>query len=124
MTRRAAVICPAETDISADWCPADPSVVDLSRLPLAGLRGGLTDTEGMSATDEQCEAAAAHLEGADLHLRPSSSYVCTGESLGKMSSFVSRSECHLMSVSLRALAPRHDGARTRRLWVPTNRSLP
>src|SRR6266567_3368367 len=36
--------------------------VDLRRLPLAGMQGGLTQL----ATEEQCEAAAAHLENVNL----------------------------------------------------------
>lgn len=40
--------------------------VDLSRVPLTQVRGGLNTTEWMSGTREQREAAAIHLEGANL----------------------------------------------------------
>jgi uncharacterized protein YjbI with pentapeptide repeats len=45
---------------------ADLHGVDLSGLPLAHLRGGLTEAEWRTATAEQLEAAAVHLERADL----------------------------------------------------------
>lgn len=41
---------------------ADLRSVDLRGLPLAGMQAGLTQ----QATEEQCEAGAAHLENADL----------------------------------------------------------
>jgi len=41
--------------------------VNLSRLPLNQLRGGLGSAEWRLATPEQREAAAIHLEGADLN---------------------------------------------------------
>ena len=40
--------------------------VDLSNLPLTRIRGGLYQDERRSATEEQCELAAIHLEGAHL----------------------------------------------------------
>ena len=40
--------------------------VDLKGLPLAGVCGGLQRHEWVKASAEQCEAAAVHLERADL----------------------------------------------------------
>lgn len=45
---------------------ADLRFVDLHRLPLIELRGGLLSEEWYNSTAEQREAAAIHLEGADL----------------------------------------------------------
>jgi uncharacterized protein YjbI with pentapeptide repeats len=45
---------------------ADLRGVDLSGLPLARMRGGLTEAEWRTATADQLEAAAVHLERADL----------------------------------------------------------
>jgi uncharacterized protein YjbI with pentapeptide repeats len=45
---------------------ADLRFVDLHRLPLVELRGGLLSEEWYNSTAEQREAAAIHLEGADL----------------------------------------------------------
>lgn len=45
---------------------ADLSAVDLAGLPLARLRGGLTEDEWRNAQARQVEAAALHLEGADV----------------------------------------------------------
>ncbi len=45
---------------------ADLRGVDLSELPLAGLRGGLAEDEWRIAPAERVEAAAIHLEHADL----------------------------------------------------------
>ncbi|HKS69030.1 MAG TPA: pentapeptide repeat-containing protein [Ktedonobacterales bacterium] len=46
---------------------ADLSNLDLSRLPLAGLRGGLTDNERITATTAEEEAAAVRLNNAQLY---------------------------------------------------------
>lgn len=46
---------------------ADLSFVDLNRLPLSQVRGGMRSYEWGNATKEQREAAAVHLEGADLN---------------------------------------------------------
>ncbi len=46
---------------------ADLRSVDLNRLPLAQLRGGLNWDEWNSCSEEQRQAAAIHLEGADLN---------------------------------------------------------
>ena len=45
---------------------ADLSAVDLASLPLARLRGGLTEDEWRNAQAHQVEAAALHLEAADI----------------------------------------------------------
>ncbi len=45
---------------------ADLRSVDLRRLPLTQLRGGLSSEAWRSSTEEQREAAAIHLEGANL----------------------------------------------------------
>src|SRR5215831_20845585 len=45
---------------------ADLRFADLHRLPLSGLRGGLSAAQWFDATPEQREAAAIHLEGANL----------------------------------------------------------
>src|SRR6266571_1736091 len=45
---------------------ADLRQVDLSGLPLTHLRGGLIPDEWRTATVEERQAAAIHLEGADL----------------------------------------------------------
>lgn len=45
---------------------ADLSEADLSGLPLTKLRGGLTEDEWRNAQVHQVEAAALHLEGADV----------------------------------------------------------
>jgi len=45
---------------------ADLRFADLHRLPLSGLRGGLYAAQWFDATLEQREAAAIHLEGANL----------------------------------------------------------
>src|SRR2546430_5421973 len=45
---------------------ADLSRVDLTGLPLARLRGGLTEDEWRNTQAWQVEAAALHLEGADV----------------------------------------------------------
>lgn len=45
---------------------ADLAAVDLSGLPLARLRGGLTEDEWRNAQARQVESAALHLEGADV----------------------------------------------------------
>jgi hypothetical protein len=45
---------------------ADLSAVDLSGLPLAKLRGGLTEDEWRNAQAQHVESAALHLEGADV----------------------------------------------------------
>jgi len=59
---------------------ADLSQVDLSSLPLACLRGGLTGDERLHASPEQAEAAAVNLRNADLsevHLEGAElSYAC------------------------------------------------
>jgi len=45
---------------------ADLRGADLHGLPLARIRGGLTEEEWFNATPRQCELAAVHLEGANL----------------------------------------------------------
>jgi uncharacterized protein YjbI with pentapeptide repeats len=45
---------------------ADLRGADLHGLPLAHMRGGLTEEEWFSATPRQCDLAAVHLEGANL----------------------------------------------------------
>ena len=45
---------------------ADLRFADLQRLPLSGLRGGLSAAQWFDATLEQREAAAVHLEGTNL----------------------------------------------------------
>jgi uncharacterized protein YjbI with pentapeptide repeats len=45
---------------------ADLRFADLHRLPLSGLRGGLSAAQWFDATLEQRETAAVHLEGANL----------------------------------------------------------
>ncbi len=45
---------------------ADLRFADLHRLPLSGLRGGLSAAQWFDATLEEREAAAVHLEGANL----------------------------------------------------------
>jgi uncharacterized protein YjbI with pentapeptide repeats len=47
---------------------ADLRRIDLQRLPLAGLIGGIEGEEWFKVTEEQREAAAVHLEGANLTL--------------------------------------------------------
>ncbi len=42
------------------------SFVDLNRLPLVQIRGGVRAEEWMNSTEEEREAAAIHLEGANL----------------------------------------------------------
>ena len=49
-----------------DFRGADLSYVDLQRLPLTRLQGGVRGDEWMSSTNEEREAAAIHLEGAKL----------------------------------------------------------
>ena len=49
-----------------DFRGADLSYVDLQRLPLTQLRGGVRSDEWMRSTNEEREAAAIHLEGANL----------------------------------------------------------
>lgn len=49
-----------------DLCGADLRHVDLHGLPLVRIHGGLVRREWSHATPEQREAAALHLEGADL----------------------------------------------------------
>lgn len=49
-----------------DFRGADLSYVDLQRLPLTRLQGGVRGDEWMSSTGEEREAAAIHLEGANL----------------------------------------------------------
>lgn len=49
-----------------DLCGADLRKVDVHRLPLASLHGGLNETEWAEATLEQRLLAAVHLEGANL----------------------------------------------------------
>ena len=49
-----------------DLRAADLRFADLHRLPLVEMRGGLLSEEWYSSTLEQREAAAVHLEGADL----------------------------------------------------------
>ena len=49
-----------------DFRGADLSYVDLQRLPLTRLQGGVRGDEWMSSTTEEREAAAIHLEGANL----------------------------------------------------------
>ncbi len=46
---------------------ADLRYTNLSRLPLTQLRGGLRSAEWFSSTREQRDAAAVHLEGANLN---------------------------------------------------------
>ena len=45
---------------------ADLRGADLHGLPLARIRGGLTEEEWFNATPRQCDLAAVHLEGANL----------------------------------------------------------
>lgn len=52
--------------LGLDLRGADLRHVDLRGLPLARIRGGLVRREWSHATPEQREAAALHLEGADL----------------------------------------------------------
>jgi len=49
-----------------DFRGADLSGADLQRLPLTQLNGGVRGDEWMSSTNEEREAAAIHLEGANL----------------------------------------------------------
>src|SRR2546421_3493043 len=49
-----------------DFRGADLSYVDLQRLPLTQLQGGVHGDAWMSSTKEEREAAAIHLEGANL----------------------------------------------------------
>src|SRR5215470_111859 len=49
-----------------DFRGADLSGADLQRLPLTRLNGGVRGDEWMSSTKDEREAAAIHLEGANL----------------------------------------------------------
>jgi hypothetical protein len=55
-----------ERERELDFRGADLSYVDLQRLPLTLLQGGVRGDEWMSSTNEEREAAATHLEGANL----------------------------------------------------------
>jgi uncharacterized protein YjbI with pentapeptide repeats len=52
--------------VGLDLRGADLAKADLAGLPLACVRGGLTDSEWAAATEEQRTTAAAHLDGAYL----------------------------------------------------------
>jgi hypothetical protein len=56
-----------ERCVGLDLRGADLRLADLAGLPLACVCGGVTSQEALRASDEQKEAAAVHLEGAQLY---------------------------------------------------------